>query len=83
MPLLGSSKAAAVYLIVQRVSQLHFPGGRSDREDGGIWATNPIGQCIIVLVLSDQPEGLGTWRWDRECPQSMVTSFSTGLAELG
>lgn len=36
---------------------------------------------VIVLVLSYQPEGLGTWRWDRKSPGSMAMSFTAGLVE--
>lgn len=62
-----------LYLIVQKAGQLHFPSIWGDSEEVGIGATNPVFQLIIFLVPSYQPEGLGTWRRDKECPGSTAT----------
>ena len=61
LPIRCPVRLDALYLVVQRAGQLHFPSGRSDSEEVGIGAAHPIGQIVIVLVFSYQTEGLGTW----------------------
>lgn len=58
-PLTRPSQAAALYLIVQRAGQPHFTSGWGDSEESGKLA-NPIGQSVLVLVPSYQPEGHST-----------------------